>query len=99
MKQEMAERPTSLPVPDVFAQDNVSVDDRRVCQRWWTSRLGSSSRASTYPAPHWGISIKRSTGEWAISSPPPLISETTGPILKIQAAFESPGQTVEKNKF
>ena len=27
--------------------------------------------------------------------PPPLISETTGPILKIQAAFESPGKTVE----
>ena len=26
---------------------------------------------------------------------PPLISETTGPILKIQAAFESPGKTVE----
>ena len=27
--------------------------------------------------------------------PPPLISENTGPILKIQAAFESPGKTVE----
>ena len=27
--------------------------------------------------------------------PPPLISETTGPILKIQEAFESPGKTVE----
>ena len=26
---------------------------------------------------------------------PPLISETTGPILKIPAAFESPGKTVE----
>ena len=34
------------------------------------------------------------TGGGAISSPP-LISETTGPILKIQAAFESPGKTVE----
>ena len=40
-----------------------------------------------YNAPHWGGG--------AISSPPPLISETTGPILKIQAAFESPGKTVE----
>ena len=39
-----------------------------------------------YNAPHWGGG--------AISSPP-LISETTGPILKIQAAFESPGKTVE----
>ena len=38
-----------------------------------------------YNAPPWG----------AISSPPPLISETTGPILKIQTAFESPGKTVE----
>ena len=36
-----------------------------------------------YNAPHWG----------AISSPPPpLISDTTGPILKIQAAIESPGK-------
>ena len=39
--------------------------------------------------------ITRPTGGGAISSPPPLISETTGPILKIQAAFESPGKTVE----
>ena len=31
--------------------------------------------------------------------PPPLISETTGPILKIQVAFESPGKTVEGKKF
>ena len=30
----------------------------------------------------------------AISSPP-LISETTGTILKNQAAFENPGKTVE----
>ena len=30
-----------------------------------------------------------------MSPPPPLISETTGPILKIQAAFESPGKTIE----
>ena len=35
-------------------------------------------------APHWG----------AISRPP-LNSETTGPILKIQAEFESPGKPVE----
>ena len=34
-------------------------------------------------------------GGGAISSPPPPISETTGPILKIQAAFESPGKIVE----
>ena len=40
-----------------------------------------------YNAPHWGGAIS--------SPPPPLISETTGPILKIQAAFESPGKTVE----
>ena len=40
----------------------------------------------------------RPTGGGAISSPP-LISETTGPILKIQAAFESLGQTVMENKF
>ena len=40
-----------------------------------------------YNAPHWG-------GGGAISSPP-LISETTGPIVKIQTAFESHGNTVE----
>ena len=38
-----------------------------------------------YNAPHWGGGY--------FEPPPPLISETTGPILKIQAAFESP----EKN--
>ena len=38
-----------------------------------------------YNAPHWG----------GLFRAPPLISETTGPILKIQAAFESPGKTVE----
>ena len=38
-----------------------------------------------YNAPHWGGAI----------SSPPLISETTGPILKIQAAFEKPGKTVK----
>ena len=43
------------------------------------------------PAPHWGIFI--TLGRGAISSPP-LISETTGPILKIQAAFESPGKKI-----
>ena len=37
--------------------------------------------------------ITRPTGGGAISSPP-LISETTGPNLKIQAAFESPGKIV-----
>ena len=36
-----------------------------------------------YNAPHWG---------GAISSPPPLISETTGPLVKIQTALESPGK-------
>ena len=40
-------------------------------------------------APHWG-------GGGYFESPPPLISETTGPILKIQAAFESPGKTVSR---
>ena len=44
-----------------------------------------------YNAPHWGGG--------AISSPPPLISETTGSILKIQAAFESPGKTVERKQI
>ena len=39
-----------------------------------------------YNAPQWGR---------AISSPPPLIFETTGPILKIEAVFESPEKTVE----
>ena len=34
-----------------------------------------------------------------MSPPPPLISETTGPILKIQSAFESPGKTVDGKKF
>ena len=41
-----------------------------------------------YNAPHWG-------GGGGLFRVPPLISETTGPILKIQAAFESPGKTVE----
>ena len=36
-----------------------------------------------YNAPHWGGYFE-----------PPLISETTGPIVKIQGAFESPGKTV-----
>ena len=40
-----------------------------------------------YNAPHWGGGLFR--------APPPLISETTGRILKIEAAFESPGKTVE----
>ena len=34
-------------------------------------------------------------GDYFESPPPPLISETTGQILKIQVAFESPGKTVE----
>ena len=42
-----------------------------------------------YNAPYWGGGLFRA---------PPLISETTGPILKIQAAFESPGKTVEGKK-
>ena len=37
-----------------------------------------------YNAPHWGGG--------GYFEPPPLISETAGPILKIQAAFESPGK-------
>ena len=39
-----------------------------------------------YNAPHW---------RGLFRAPPPLISETTGPILKIQTAFERPGKTVE----
>ena len=47
--------------------------------------------------PHWGIFITRPTGGGGegLFRAPHLISETTGPILKIQAAFESPGKTVE----
>ena len=40
-----------------------------------------------YNAPHWGGG--------GLFRAPPLISETTGPILKIQTAFERPGKTVE----
>ena len=43
-----------------------------------------------YNAPHWGGG--------AISSPP-LISETTGPIVKIQAAFESAGKTAKRKQI
>ena len=39
-----------------------------------------------YNAPHWGGGLFLA---------PPSDLETTGPILKIQAAFESPGKTVE----
>ena len=56
----------------------------------WVSTLRHLTRAPLgyfYNAPHWGGGLFR--------APPPLISETTGPILKIQAAFESPGKTVE----
>ena len=42
------------------------------------------------PRPNWGIFITRPTGGGGAISSPPLISETTGPILKIKAAFESP---------
>ena len=54
--------------------------------RWLCLRLTRAPLGYFYNAPHWGGG--------AISSPP-LISETTGPILKIQAAFESPGKTVK----
>ena len=50
--------------------------------------LTSAPLGYFYNAPHWGGGLFR-------APPPPLISETTGPILKIQAAFESPGKTVE----
>ena len=56
--------------------------------------LPNKSSYFFYPAPHWGIFITRPTGGGLFRAPP-LISETTGPILKIQAAFESPGKTVE----
>ena len=45
-------------------------------------------------APHWDISIARRTGG---SFEPLVTSETTGPILKIYTAFESPGKSVEGN--
>ena len=61
-------------------------------KRWHQIRyLTRAPLGYFYNAPHWG-------GGGAISSPP-LISETNGPILKIQAAFESPGKTVRENKF
>ena len=44
---------------------------------------------SVYNTPYWG-------GGGAIHSPPPN-SETTGPIVKIQTASDSPGKTVERN--
>ena len=53
---------------------------------WFLVLLTRAPLGYFYNAPHWG---------GAISSPPPLISETTGPILKIQTAFERPGKTVE----
>ena len=61
------------------------------------SSFTGSIRINVYPAPHWDIFITRPTGGGGLfrAPPPPLISETTGPILKIQAAFESPGKTVE----
>ena len=52
----------------------------------YLSELTRAPLGYFYNAPHWGGG--------AISSPP-LISETTGPILKIQTAFERPGKTVE----
>ena len=54
--------------------------------------------------PHWGISITlgyliiyitRPTGGGGYFETP-LITETPGPILKIQAAFETAGKTVPK---
>ena len=49
-----------------------------------------------YNAPHWGGgAISSPTGGGGYFEPTPLISETTGPILKIQPAFKSPGKTVE----
>ena len=42
---------------------------------------------------NWGIFLRAPRGG-AISSPP-LISESTGPIKKIQAEFESPGKNAE----
>ena len=47
--------------------------------------LTSAPLGYFYNPPHWG------GGFWS----PPLISATTGPIPKIQTAFESPGKTVE----
>ena len=44
-----------------------------------------------YNAPQWG--------HYKIFEPHPLIPETTGPILKIQAAFESPETTAKGKHF
>ena len=51
------------------------------------NRLTRAPLGYFYNAPHWGGG--------GLFRAPPLISETTGPILKIQTAFESPGKTVE----
>ena len=60
---------------------------------WHTIRVYSTTFLTRAPL---GYFYNAPHGGGAISSPPPplipLISETTGPILKIQAAFESPGK-------
>ena len=38
-------------------------------------------------------------GRVSLQSPLPLVSETTGPIVKIQTVFDSPGKTVKRNLF
>ena len=57
------------------------------------SRVKFKNKVQLNPRPT-GEFYNAPTGGGAISSPPPLISEANGPILKIQAAFESRGKTV-----
>ena len=52
-----------------------------------------------YNASHWGGGYFEPPPSEAISSPLPLSSGNTGPILKIRAAFESPGKTVEGKTY
>ena len=59
----------------------------------WPNDLSCFTPKVDYPAPHWDIFITRPTAGGYFE--PPLISETAGPILKIQKAFESPENTGE----
>ena len=66
--------------------DGVVLVKTILCQKGGTLPLTRAPLGYFYNAPHWGGGLFRA---------PPLISETTGPILKIQTAFERPGKTVE----
>ena len=81
------EPPLSAQTRGMTARDRLRAWDVTI---FGSSNLTCAPLGYFYNAPHWGGG--------AISSPP-LISETTGPILKIQAAFESPGKLLKENNF